>query len=87
MFDIAKEGSQVTMNYKLQVYQGIPLRLLKRNYKKAKAKRFLINDTSQNVWIPNKHLDHNGTIKPDENLDYIFRKAKRRLDLAGVVWQ
>ncbi|WP_078598559.1 hypothetical protein [Evansella clarkii] len=74
------------MNFELQFYQGIPLRLIKRNYKKTKAKRFLINDTSQNVWIPNKHLTHDGTIKPGENLDYIFRKAKRQLELAGVKW-
>ncbi|MGX1195758.1 hypothetical protein [Metabacillus sp. SLBN-84] len=72
------------MNFKQQFYQHIPLRLINRNYKHYKAKRFLINDTSQNVWIPNKHLQHDGTIKTGENLDYIFRKAKRQLELAGV---
>ncbi len=50
------------MNFKLQFYQGIPLRPIKRNYKHTKAKRFLINDTKQNVWISNKHLEHDGRL-------------------------
>ncbi|MCC2250053.1 hypothetical protein JUJ52_08745 [Virgibacillus sp. AGTR] len=70
------------MNYNRQYYKGIPLRLIKRNYKKMKAKRFVINDTNQNVWIPNKHLKSDGTIKNTENLDYIFRRAKRQLEIA-----
>ncbi|MCA1012806.1 hypothetical protein [Halobacillus halophilus] len=74
------------LNSKQQSYQGIPLRLIKRKYKHFKAKRFTINDTRQNVWIPNKHLDHDGTIKPGEDLDYIFRKAERKLELAEVSW-
>lgn len=72
------------MNYSLQDYKGIPLRLIKRSYKNMKAKRFVINDTNQNVWIPNKHLLENGTIKKNENLDYIFRKAKRNLEIAKI---
>lgn len=72
------------MNFNQQFYRHIPLRLIDRNYKNKKAKRFTINNTNQNVWIPNKHLEHDGTIKPGENLDYIFRKAKRQLEIAGV---
>ena len=70
------------MNYDKQYYKDIPLRLIKRKYKSLKAKRFVINDTNQNVWIPNKHLENNGTIKQGENLDYIFKKAKRQLEIA-----
>ena len=42
------------MNYKTQYYKGIPLNLISRKYKNMEAKRFIINHTNQNVWIPNK---------------------------------
>ena len=74
------------MNYGLQHYRGIPLRLIGRNYKGKKAKRYVINDTNQNVWIPEKHLENDGTIKENEDLSYIFRKAERQLELAGIHW-
>lgn len=74
----------VTMNYKTQFYKGIPLVLIKRKYDNRAAKRFTINGTNQNVWIPNKHLDSEGNIKCGENIDYVFRKAKRQLELAGI---
>jgi hypothetical protein len=72
------------MNFDVQYYKGIPIKLIKRNYTNCAAKRFVINNTNQNVWIPNKHLLENGTIKPNENLDYIFRKAKNQLNYAGI---
>ena len=72
------------MNYGLQVYKGIPIRLIKRKYSNLNAKRFTINNTNQNVWIPNKHLQDDGTIKSNENIDYIFRKAKNQLNIAGI---
>ena len=65
------------MNYKMQFYKTIPLQLIKR---------FTINNTNQNVWIPNKHLTEDGTIIPNENIDYIFRKAQRQLELAGITY-
>ena len=49
-----------------------------------KAKRFVINHTNQNVWIPNKHLKEDGTIKEKENIDYVFRKSIRQLELSGI---
>lgn len=49
-----------------------------------KAKRFVINHTNQNVWIPNKHLEEDGTIKGTENIDYVFRKSIIQLELAGI---
>lgn len=66
-----------------QYYKGITLTLLKRKYTGYAAKRYLLNHSSQNVWIPNKHLQENGTVKPGEDLDYVFRKAQRQLELAG----
>lgn len=72
------------MNFDTQFYKGIPLNLVNRKYTGMKAKRFVINHTNQNVWIPNKHLLEDGTIVPEEDLDYIFRKAQRQLTLAGI---
>ena len=72
------------MNYKTQYYKGIPLNLIYRKYKNMKAKRFIINHTNQNVWIPNKHLKEDGTIKEIEDIDYVFRKSVRQLELARI---
>ena len=72
-------GSDYIMEYK-----GIPLKLIKRNYSGMKAKRFTLNNTNQNVWIPNKHLTPDGIIKEGEDLDYVFRRAKNQLRLAGI---
>lgn len=71
------------MERKIQTYKGIRLELIQRNYKGYNAKRFTLGGTNQNVWIPNKHLEEDGTIKPGENIDYVFRKAQRQLELAG----
>jgi len=71
-----------------QHYKHVPLRLIiRQDYHAKKAKRFVINNTNQNVWIPNKHLHPDGTIKENQELDYIFKGpvAKRKMDLAGVV--
>lgn len=73
------------MNYKIQLYKGIKLQLIKRNYKGYAAKRYTLGGTNQNVWIPNKHLLEDGTIIEGENLDYIFRKSQRQLELAGYM--
>ena len=72
------------MNYQTQYYKGIPLNLVKRKYGSRKAKRYVINHTNQNVWIPNKHLEPDGTIRVGENIDYVFRQAKRKLEIAGI---
>lgn len=73
-----KEGfycdSEVEMNYSMQYYKGIPLQLINRKYGDRSAKRFTINGTNQNVWIPNKHLDSDGNILPGEILTIYFEK-------------
>jgi hypothetical protein len=86
------------VNLSNQYYKGICLRLIKRNYDGYKARRYLLipygkdrhqgkNPSQlsdiQNVWIPNKHLEEDGTIRPSQDLDYVFRKSQRQLELAG----
>ena len=66
------------LNLDTQYYKGIPLNLINRNYKGYNAKRFTINHTRQNIWIPNKHLEEDGTIKENQNLDYIFNRARKQ---------
>lgn len=77
------------MNFETQYYNNIPLKLVDRNYKGYKAKRFVINNTRQNVWIPNVYLENDGTIKSHICLDFIFKttQAKRKLQLAGVNYE
>ena len=72
------------LNFDTQYYKGIPLNLINRKYGDMRAKRYIINGTNQNVWIPNKHLTDGGTIKPGEDLDYVFRKAQKQLELVGI---
>lgn len=72
-------------NFELQYYKGLPLRLVDRkDYKEKLAKRYLINDTNQNIWIPNRHLEEDGTIKEGENLEYILLRALSQISLAGL---
>lgn len=72
------------MNLETQYYKGLPLRLIDRkDYKHQKAKRFVINNTNQNIWIPNCYLEKDGTIKASADIMFIFRKSKRQLELAG----
>ena len=75
------------MNFNIQNYKGIPLKLIDRNYKNYKAMRFVINNTNQNIWIPKAYLEADGTIKSHVSLDFIFKtnQVKRKLELAGVI--
>lgn len=74
------------LNCKTQNYRGIPLQLINRSYKDMKAKRYTLNNTNQNIWIPNKHLHPDGTIIEGENINYCFRGCKRKFELAGLEW-
>lgn len=74
-------------NTDTQYYKGIPLRLIvytEQHFSRLKAKRFLIGTSNQNVWIPNSCLADDGSILPNKNLDFVFRNAARKLELAGV---
>lgn len=74
-------------NTNTQYYKHVPLNLIvytEEHFARLKAKRFRINHTNQNVWIPNVYLEPDCTIKPNVDLDFIFLKAKRQLSLAGI---
>lgn len=71
-------------NFEVQYYKGIPLQQIDRGYGDAKARRFIINHTNQNCWIPLKHLELDGTIKPDQDIDYVIIQRKRQFEIAGV---
>lgn len=73
------------MNYRPQFYKGIKIQLIKRDYTGYAAMRYTLNGTNQNVWIPKKHLLEDGTLKEDENIDYVFRRSKRQLEIAGYL--
>lgn len=74
-------------NTDIQHYKSIPVQLIvRKDYPYKQAKRFTINGTNQNVWIPNKHLMDDGTIRPGENIDYCFRRSRRQLEIAGITW-
>ena len=67
-------------NIDAQYYKGIRLRLIPYHpdyYAGKNAKRFELGERKygQNVWIPNAYLTPDGTIKPDTNLDFVFRRA------------
>lgn len=75
---------KIQYNLETQSYKGIELQLINRGYgKDSKAKRYTLGGTNQNVWIPKKHLEDDGTIKQGENIDYVFRKSQRQLEYAG----
>lgn len=71
-------------NFNTQYYKNIPLQQIDRGYGAARARRFTVNHTNQNVWIPCKHLHPDGTIKPEADIDYVFFNAKLQLKHAGV---
>lgn len=79
-----KKKPQTKLNLELQYYNEIPVRLIDRSYHGKNAKRFRLYETNQNVWIPNKHLAKDGTILPDQKLDYIFNTptARHKIKLA-----
>lgn len=74
-------------NTRTQMYKNVPLQLIiytENHFAKLKAKRFTINGTNQNIWIPNVYLEPDGTLKENIDIDFIFYKSARQLELAGV---
>lgn len=82
--DKKDEYNSTNRNFETQFYKGIPLKQIDRGYGNAKARRFTINHTNQNCWIPLKHLELDGTIKPKEDIDYVIFRSKRQFEIAGV---
>lgn len=72
------------MNFNPQYYKGIKLILISRDYRGYRARRFTINDTHWNVWIPCVYLDDDGTIKPRVNIDFVFTQNWRACRYAGI---
>lgn len=76
----------IKMNFNEQYYDGFALKLIDRkDYYNKKAKRYTINDTNQNVWIPNTFLKKDGTIKPGVNLGFIFNSEEFSYKLAKII--
>lgn len=76
-----------SFNENIQYYRGIPLQLIVRyDYHTKAAKRFVLNGTNQNVWIPNKYLSEDGTIDPSADLDFVFNTshAKNKILISGM---
>lgn len=73
-------------NYSVQRFAGVDLRLINRNYRNYNAKRYLINNSNQNIWIPNCYLEEDGTIKGSADLSFIFNKpsTKRKIELSKI---
>lgn len=73
------------MNLKNQTYKDVVLRFY--GHATAKAARFLLFDTNQNIWIPKKHLDKDMNIKPGEDIDYIVNswQTRHKIELAKGV--
>ena len=74
-------------NTATQMYKNVPLKLIvytENHFARLNAKRFMIAGSTQNVWIPNRFLEPDGSIKSDANIDFVFHKAKRQLEIAGI---
>lgn len=80
----ARSLNGIQRNFETQYYKGIPLKQIDRGYGAQKARRFVINSTNQNCWIPLKHLELDGTIKANQDIDYVIVSNKSQFEIAGV---
>ena len=69
-----------------QFYKGIRIRLIPYSteyYSGKNAKRFELGKRKygQNIWIPNKYLHEDGTLKPNINIDFVIRQAHKQKKL------
>lgn len=60
------------INKNMQRYRSIYLQCMGQITEKAA--RFSLYGTTQNIWIPRKHLDEKMNIVKGEHLDYIFQQ-------------
>jgi hypothetical protein len=82
--------AKTELNLGIQMYKGLPIQLIERHdYHTKAAKRYVIipytgnYQSNQNVWIPNKHLEEDGTIRLGENIDYVFLSSQNQMAYAG----
>ncbi len=78
----------------MQYYKGIPLNLIPYHpeyYATKRAKRFGLGKRKygQNIWIPNRYLEKDGTIKPRVNIDFVMITAVRqnKFKYTGLEWR
>ena len=86
---MSKKNQKIELNLSAQFYKGVRIRLIKRDYGTQRAKRFLLGkekNNHQNVWIPNIYLNDDGTVKPDANIDFVFKQAyyQNKFEYAGI---
>lgn len=79
----------VEYNREVQWFRNVPLKLIvytEKHFSVLKAKRFMIHGSTQNLWIPNKFLTENGTIRDPEKIAWIFsnKTTQHKLELAGI---
>ena len=89
-----KQAFRDTLYADVQYYKNVPLQQVIRTYKSnedvrvdMRARRFTLNHTNQNVWIPCKHLDASGKLLSGENIDYVFLKSFNQCYYAGVTFR
>ena len=89
-----KRAFRATLYADVQYYKNVPLEQVIRTYKSnedvrvdMRARRFTLNHTNQNVWIPCKHLDASGKLLPGENIDYVFLKSFNQCYYAGITFR
>lgn len=67
------------------MYKNIPLLLIHRgDYHVSKAKRYTLNGTNQNIWIPNVYTNVDGSLKKNVDIDFIFKKSFNQLRISGI---
>lgn len=77
--------NNIEFNYNDQYYYGYKLNLIRRpDYYEKKAKRYTINGSNQNIWIPNQFLHQDGTIKSYANLSFIFNSEEFRNKVSKI---
>lgn len=78
-----KKKEKVKKNLGDQYYGNVKLNVIDGHHNRG-AKRFRLNDTNQNIWIPNCYLEEDYTIKSWANLDFIFNKrdTKHKIDIS-----
>lgn len=83
------------MNLNKQEYKGVSIYLINRNYKGYNAMRYMLGsrNSGQNIWIPKCYLLEDGTLKPNINIDFIFKKAYwqkkfhyAKIDINPLLW-
>lgn len=77
--------NRIKFNYNNQYYCGYQLNLIRRpDYYEKRAKRYTINGSNQNIWIPNQFLHEDGTIKSYANLDFIFNSNEFKNKISKI---